>query len=462
MYVHGSYLKINHWQRKNTLLCIGIFAIFTFFPSLTFAQVKTEMTSPMAMTLTPPYFSIVLGAGTTWSSLLKFSNGSLYPLTVRADAQNFRTNGGSGIEFFSRSNELTTQPYELAAWVTLPQGEILVPAGSTVQIPFTIKVPQDAEPGGHYAGIMIGSEVGDAAQGGVGVSSALSSLLLVRVAGETIESGFIYDFSPAQFITQSQDASFQLEFKNTGNVHIEPKGEIEITNMFGKIRGRIALQSGNSFGHILPFSTKNFMFTWNGETNYLDIGLYRARAALHYGEEGEKVAYHSTYFLVFPWMPAIGILSFLYVFTRFVRVGVRRYVKQALRVERERLAHYAHLHSKTEGNDALASHKNPPPTLSLKILERPLKIGVQDFLSVGGVARKHVNADGRKKGMKVTYVKLFHTYRLFFVYIIVLIIGFSAIGYYFYQVFTAEREYQVSVMRGVGNQVVPEKPDMSG
>ncbi len=400
---------LGHVALLRFLLCVGMLVPITFFPSTVFGA---EEASPMTMTLTPPYFSMALGAGTEWSSLLKFSNGGLYPLTVRADVQNFRTNGGSGIEFFAPSNEIATLPYELAAWVTIPTGGIRVAAGETVQIPFTIRVPKDAEPGGHYAGIMVGSETGGAVQGGVGVSSALSSLLLVRVAGEAVESGFIRDFSTENFVVQSQDASFQLEFKNTGNVHIEPRGEVEITNMFGKIRGHITLQSGSSFGHILPFSTKSFMFTWKGETNYLDIGLYRARATLYYGEQGEKVAYHNTYFLVFPWLPALAMLSSLALFSWFVRRGVRRYVESAVSIEQ-----------KNSGNKNSPNGARPevPPKVTLAMLRNPIS--------------------GRNRSK---------SRQSFFAFLTILLLGMSLIGYYFYQVFQVERQFQVTVQKNSG------------
>jgi len=412
----------------------------------TLASSTSSQRATLAMAITPPYFNVALAPGAVWESLVKFSNRSSYPITVFARTQNFRTDGGSGVEFFIQDSAIGTQSYELASWLTLPKGELVVPAGSTIHIPFVISVPLDAEPGGHYAGIIVGSdEVGTSVPGGVGVSSALSALLLVRVAGETNESGFIRNFSTRNFFTQTQQETFTLEFKNTGNVHLEPRGEIVISNMFGKNRGRISLKSGNSFGHILPFSTREFSFDWQGESNYLDIGLYQARATLYYGENDTKVAFHGAYFLIFPLVPVLGIATFLYVFTRFIRIGARRYVKHAIKIEQERLMSHGVTHERSK-------------QLSAKILEQPFVIGLREFLAVGmGKKRKKIPKN-RVIYERQTYTSLFRQYRPFFLFLLVLALGFMAILYYFFQVFQNEREYRVSVLGRTQTDVVGTDP----
>ena len=374
--------------------------------------IKAYASESLSMTLTPPLYQVSLARGGVWSSTLRFSNDNDYPLTVEVYVQNFRATDKGGVELVPATASASSTPYELALWIAHPTKPIIIPPHATENIPFTITVPENAEPGGHYAAMLVGTPKeteGDAQD--LSVSSLLSSLFLVRVAGEVFEKGSIRDFSSEKWLVGGQEALMHLQFENTGNVHIEPEGEIVITNMLGRERGRMSLNESNAFGPILPASTKVFSFLWKGESNFFDIGLYRARASLNYGENKEKTAYHSAYFFVFPRVPTLFLIGFLSALTLFVRRYVRRYVASAVRIESKK-------HEGVKGQ--VGGREKQKVTIAM--------------------LREPIRGHGRRKARQS-----------FFAFLTVLLLCIGLMGVYIYQIIEEERAFQVSVQKSSTN-----------
>ena len=210
----------------------------------------------------------------------------------------------------------------------------MLAAEQSVNLPFSIRVPQDASPGGHYAAILIGQKpVKEGGTTQTTVSSFVSSLLFVRIAGDVHEEGFVREFSTDKAWYQAQEADFNLKFENVGNVHLRPVGEIVIYNMWGKERGVIDINHTAGFGNVLPGTIRNFSFKWDGENSVFDIGRYRAELTLQYGEEGHKNIDSTLNFWVIPLKSTLGMLGgfgaliFLSVFL------IRWYIQRAFKLQ---------------------------------------------------------------------------------------------------------------------------------
>lgn len=424
--------RISRGAAKATIA--GIITLLFLAPAFVVAQ-EDARAGRLSMTLSPPLFQVALAPGDEWSSTINLTNANPYELTVYASVQNFSPKGEGGGAFFYPSREMRSGGNrELASWMTLGEGPHVILPGESARIPFTVRVPKDAEPGGHYAAVLVGTQPGDSSGGaGMAVGSFLSSLFLVRIAGDVIEEGKIRDFFAERTFSDSQEATFHLRFENTGNVHIVPQGDIAIYNMFGKRRGQILINDANTFGNVLPESVRKFTFAWEGEKNFFDIGRYSAVATLIYGTESRKTEYRTTYFYVIPWIPLGSILGFLAIFAFIIRLSLRRYISRAILLERERLI-----------GDGVRD-ADIPREFTLSALKRPIAEGARDMRSLvrgvppaitGGAAP----VPGRQAGRR------YHAAAALFLGIIV---GLGLIGWYFYQVFESERGYRVEVKKEV-------------
>jgi hypothetical protein len=448
------------WNIAKILFASLLLSTFYLLPTAVLAA--SADADSLSLTITPPLFQITQSPGTDWNSMLRIVNANSYDLVVSASATDFHPDGETGNAVLEETPPADpSDTRRMSGWIRLPEGAITIPRGKTADIPFTIRVPVNADPGGHYAAILVGTAPGDK-QGGSGtsVSSKVTSLIFFRVPGEVTEEGDIRDFFATERMVATPDASFSLRFENKGNVHLVPQGEIIITNMWGKERGKIVINERTTFGNVLPQSTRKFAFDWHGESNPFEVGRYRAVATLVYGDEGRKTVYRTTYFWVVPWKPVLGIIGGLIAFFWFMSWSVRRYIRKALALESARLGmkeeygisnreyqknNHESSHIATLSAPALKVPVDKTPAVTFAILRRPFVEGALNLRK--DTLTKAAAATSRESQYSI-YRAWVKRYRSFVLFICVFIIGLSLIGWYFVEVFQSERAYQVKEIRG--------------
>jgi hypothetical protein len=397
----------------------------------------------LSVTVTPPLFQLTIGPGESWSSSVKVVNNNAYDVSYAPQVVDFEAQGETGIGKFvplieSFANE-PVQTGSLGSWIEVSKDPIFVKAGSSGDIPFTVRVPENADPGGHYAAIMIGPYEGENAAKGsnMKINSFVTSLLFVRIKGEIIESGRIREFSSEKALYQVPEANFTLRFENTGNTHLQPKGSITLYNMWGKERGQVQINENSNFGNVLPRSIRKYEFSWTGEKSLFDIGRYSAIVTLAYGDEGKQNASATAYFWVIPVVPALITLGIVLATGLILMWFIRRYIRRALALERM-------YHGVTEHPDVPDRHTQEPmrQISTLRALVQPLKEGVVDLRSVrsGGEV---VALETPTYVAPLTIGGFLRKYSLFFVFLIVLIGIIGGLWLYFGTVLSPHRTFEI-------------------
>ena len=456
MLLPSSFVQLGH--RKFPKRFFGAL-LCAFLPLSAFAATPPSLDAydppsgaALSMTIMPPLFQLTLAPGATWSSLIDLTNGNPYDLALTVFTENFSASDQSGAAVFAGDGQPPTDcvlhelcgagvpnAHELATWITLPSPHPYAAKGKTARIPFTINVPKDAEPGGHYAAILIGSDPGKAPAGSASVSTLMSSLFFVRITGDVVESGTIRDFSAAHNFVGGQHSTFKVQFYNTGNVHLSPKGTITIFNMFGQERGKVAIDEKNTFGTVLPGANRAFTFAWKGESNFFDIGLYSAVAELSYGNQEKKTLTAKAHFLVIPVIPIIVIVLALSFFVRFGGRALRRYVQEAIRQEEERIAKGGKPHAQV--------------ATTFAVLKEPIKRGIEELKQVSGLSIAPIKTKHDAEAVG-TYTLFLQKYRAFFIAMFIILLGFMSIAWYFFQVFESERSFEIVITKEGGHDVV--------
>ncbi|WP_232333661.1 DUF916 domain-containing protein [Agromyces laixinhei] len=139
--------------------------------------------------------------------------------------------------FYTRTGRFDILPADqksvaAGTWISLPE-DVTVGAGETVVIPFTIEVPERAEPGDHAAGITASVLSRQSAEDGtsLGVDSRVGFRVLTRVTGEltpaatvqTIESGYTLSWNPLR----PGEMTVSFDVVNEGNTRLLAEGIVE-------------------------------------------------------------------------------------------------------------------------------------------------------------------------------------------------------------------------------------------
>jgi hypothetical protein len=437
---------------QHTALGYGVALIISaavVFPSMTYAQ------QGMSLTVTPPLFQFTLTPGETWASSIKVVNGNDYDLTVYATPINFESTGEDGrgryVPLSIEDNASST--HSLAGWIDITDGPINIPRGQSARIPFFITAPENAEPGGHYASVLIGTRPPDAAGSEMKVSSMISALLFARVSGDIVEEGRIREFSTEKTLYEKPEAHFTLRFENIGNVHVLPRGSIIIYNMWGKERGRIDVNKEANFGNVFPGAIRNFSFDWVGETNFYDIGRYKAIATLSFGAGERQSDYQEVTFWVVPIKPLFWVITVFGLFVAFMTFSIRRYIRHALQIQTEMLVgsevpepvvSQPKQQARPKSREAVAAleHTQSERVVNpIAALKQPVIQGAVDLRR----ARVLSSQSTQGKEEVLSSAELLKKYRKFFIFLFVCII-FGVMGIVFFkEVLVKERNYEIQI-----------------
>jgi hypothetical protein len=384
----------------------------------------------LSLSVTPTLFEMSAVPSQSWQSSIKVINNNPQELTVYASVVNFAPQGENGQGKFLPVFEEFTEGKTLAEWITVSDDAFLIQPESSTNIPLQITIPPDASPGGHFAAILIGTKPPQS-DSAVRVQTAqiVTSLFFVRIAGDVVENGSIRTFRPLHSFVDTPEIDFEVRFENKGNVHLQPQGEIIITNMWGKERGIVPINQQTHFGNVLPESIRKFNFTWKGEQSFTDIGRYKAVLTLAYGTDSRQFSTQTTHFWVVPIKSVLLVLGTILSIVFLITWSIKTYIRRMLALSTVQ-GYVPHSQRIVQKGDVVIEEK---PSVTA-----PLKIGLYDLRS----RLEHVRAP---LDLCKTIRRFVCTYKKFFGGSILLIISGVAIWYFIEDVTTEQRDYEVTI-----------------
>ncbi len=298
--MYGYIMNKLHVTRTLSLIFLN-FVILSSFISIAHAQELDK-----GFTVIPPKFELVANPGDTVVERIRVRNEASFPATHTVVIEDFSSSGEEGAVTLEDGNS----SFSLASWIQTPTTQLVLQPGQEENFSFTIQVPKDAEPGGHYASILFQTG-GPTTPGAASVTTRVGTLVLLRVSGNVNEAATISTFEAPKY-SQQGPVNFTLRIQNDGNVHIRPKGTIIITDLFGRKVEEIPLDGAN----VLPGSVRKTDSTWE-KTNI--IGSYTATLVATYGQQNLPLT-AATRFTVFSPTAAIligvgGIALLFFIFS---------------------------------------------------------------------------------------------------------------------------------------------------
>lgn len=293
-----------------------------------------------ALTLIPPSFEFDIAAGQTVDTKVKIFNEEQETKVLYTETASFTAAGETG----NPQYDFSIPTEGLSSWFEVEKGPITIEPGERLEIPVKILVPQDAEPGGHYAILAFSPNSPDTGgQSGVAITAALGALFLVNVEGDVVEQGTVREFSldhESAFFSRLP-AQFFVRYANTGNVHLRPTGTITITNLFGNTSG--TLEVNPTKGATLPDSIRKYDAVWersmvtestgnawqtfwheygNERANFA-FGKYTAQLSLTAGTDKLISDSSSVTFWVIPWhlciVYGVGLIILIVLLFFFIK-----------------------------------------------------------------------------------------------------------------------------------------------
>ncbi len=281
-------------MKKENILLLVLIIIGMIFGQVVFAQATSVGLSPLS-------FELAGNPGDVIENYIKVANPSQQnKVSIIITVEDIAPSGEAGHVVV---REPDTETYSLASWIKCEPEELDLEPGEQQTVKFTITVPENAEPGGHYGTVVAGAKgVAGPETTGATIVPRVGTLVLLTVPGEAKENLSIKEFRVSQGYFNQGPIPFLVKFENLGNVHLKPSAIITITNIWGKKVAEIPLSQKN----VLPGAIRKFEASWNQK--WLLGGKYVATLSGTYGQRDIPLESQVIVLYAFPWKLALGIL----------------------------------------------------------------------------------------------------------------------------------------------------------
>ncbi len=253
-----------------TLLCLLVLSIAVWYPTLT-----------SAVTVGPVKIEYTSDPGTVMEGEIYIKNEENTDKTLYPSVDQFTEENGEKV--FIKDSGLIADWFETEESVSLKPGE-------SRKIPYTISLPADAPPGGHFAVIWWGTvpPKKDITSEDVSIQTRAGILVYLNVNGNITEKATIKEFvtQTGKSVFTEKNVPFGFKLANEGNVYIKPRGSLKIKSLIGNT---VADMPVNAKGlQILPNSQKTFGdLDWKNSA--FAIGPYTAELTVLYGTDGYEL-----------------------------------------------------------------------------------------------------------------------------------------------------------------------------
>jgi len=303
----------------------------TIFVATFFALLTQSTGIAQAVSLSPLTFELSANPGETISNVLKITNTDPTPVLISINVEDFTAVGEEGQVTLQDDEGVHT--YSLAKWVTVTPSVLSLGPNEAGTVQFTINVPFEAEPGGHYGSVLATIGSASPSAGGVSVTQKVGSLVLMNVAGDVTEQLFIEELSAKPF-SEYGPVTILSRFQNTGTVHLKPRGFILVKNMLGQEVEKLDLPQKN----VLPHSIRRIEVPAGDK---LMFGRYEATLTAIYGSANQPLSSVTTFWVI-PWKITATVLIGLILLLSFIIKGRKR-IRLALSVLFRGTHRYPHI-----------------------------------------------------------------------------------------------------------------------
>jgi hypothetical protein len=214
--------------------------------------------------------------------VITLSNGSSTDIAFDAFAVDFGSlDISAGVAFLGAARDIE-QSYSRASWIVLEEGAVVVPAEGTAELRGKLVNTSELAPGGHYGSILLTASHPDGLEMGpanVAIDQRISALVFLKKRGGE-RYGMELSGSASDRDVYGMLRSAKLSFKNTGNVHIVPRGQIDVIDPLGRLVAKGIVNEDSSI--VLPQITRDIVARIRSIATAWVPGTYVSKTSYRY------------------------------------------------------------------------------------------------------------------------------------------------------------------------------------
>ena len=312
--------------------------IFLILVGLGLTKVFAQTPGNYDVTVSPIYFDLSANPGDTLTTKIRLRNNTTSPIPIKLGVERLSGDLNGNVTLKQDAND------ETLSWIKFDSDSVVIKPLEWTDIPLTIAIPQSAAYGYYWTITLAQDKNSPLAKNGVNLTGAAGVPVLLNVKKPgAVTSGKLVSFTSDAGFYEYPPVKFSTKFENTGNVHIQPHGNIFIKDWLGNDLATLSVNETQ--GNILPSSARIFEASWddgfitiepktiNGQPAFdkngkqettlkinwgklldLRFGRYTATELLVVSGASKDITYQAQVsFWIFPWK-FIGVVILVIVF----------------------------------------------------------------------------------------------------------------------------------------------------
>ncbi len=178
---------------------------------------------------------------------------------------------------------------QISNWITFDKKteKGTLQPGTSVDVEYTVNVPEDVPAGGQYAALMAQTDAGNDENATVAVVHRVGMILYAAIPGETRESGEIIKNNVNTFYFEPPLTVSSL-VKNTGNVESTANYTVKIYPLFSNeaVFNTENAEEGSYDKDVMPETSRFNSITWEGAPN---IGIFSVEQTIKFAGQTSTV-----------------------------------------------------------------------------------------------------------------------------------------------------------------------------
>lgn len=273
------------------------------------AQASNDQTNLERITLSPAVNKPNLDSGQTSTGKITIINDGKTAYKFVVYASPFSVKGEQYDPNYTTVNKQT----DAFRWIKFEQTSYTLQPGQRVDARYSITVPKDAAPGGHYAVLFAETQPPANEKVSVARKKRVGSLLYMTISGKIINSGSLESWD-VQLWQKKKPVLSNIRIKNSGNVHFQANIHANYTNLFGKKAFQL-----NQELLILPGTTRRVPIAWENAPTF---GIFKASGNVEFLGQTKNLA--SKYVILLPPIYLCAFLALLVLIIAVVVISKRR------------------------------------------------------------------------------------------------------------------------------------------
>lgn len=242
--------------------------LFSFLAASLLLGAGPETVGGLGVNVSPAKLEFSMAPGKSYTFPITVQSTDPVPTHIQASLADFTITPQGNLKF----EPVGGSRYDLMRWVTLNPREFDLPSHTTEQVRLSIALPNKPL-SGEYAGIVFFTTRPTRQQHGVAFAVRIASKFYLTIPGTVKLDGAITKMATSQI---GGHQVYRVLFKNTGNVHLYTRGQVDVQRPDGQVVDQIALPQNQ-----LVERGDELLFQVSGKS--LPAGKYQAIATVDYG-----------------------------------------------------------------------------------------------------------------------------------------------------------------------------------